>query len=130
MAVGQVLGLVQQWLAEERLASARLVVVTRGAVAAVRDEGVADLAGAAVWGLVRSAQSENPDRLVLADLPPGDSAVEAGALEVLAAAGGLASRSWRSGPGGVRAAAGPRRPAAPGPAGCRRRRRGPPARCW
>ena len=79
----------QQWLAEERLSSARLVVVTRGAVAIGPREGVADLAGAAVWGLVRSAQSENPDRLVLADLPPGGSAVEAGALEVLAAAGGL-----------------------------------------
>ena len=38
----------------------RLVVVTR-----VR--GRTDLAAAAVWGLVRSAQSENPDRFVLVD---------------------------------------------------------------
>ncbi|HTI27341.1 MAG TPA: SDR family NAD(P)-dependent oxidoreductase, partial [Kutzneria sp.] len=37
-----------------------LAVVTRG-----------DLAGAAVRGLVRSAQSENPDRYVLIDLEPG-----------------------------------------------------------
>ncbi|HEY2269986.1 MAG TPA: SDR family NAD(P)-dependent oxidoreductase, partial [Streptosporangiaceae bacterium] len=29
------------------------------------------LAGAAVWGLIRSAQSENPGRLMLVDLPPG-----------------------------------------------------------
>ncbi|MBV8541321.1 MAG: SDR family NAD(P)-dependent oxidoreductase, partial [Pseudonocardiales bacterium] len=44
--------------------SSRLVVVTRGAV---EDERV-DLAGAAVWGLVRSAQSENPDRIFLVDV--------------------------------------------------------------
>ncbi|WP_447002580.1 SDR family NAD(P)-dependent oxidoreductase [Saccharothrix isguenensis] len=46
---------------------ATIVVVTRGAVA-VADEGVDDLAGAAVWGLARSAQSENPGRVVLVDL--------------------------------------------------------------
>ena len=57
--------------------------MTRGAVAVVPGEGVADLAGAAVWGLVRSAQSENPGRLVLADLPM--SVPEAG-IGVLAAA--------------------------------------------
>ena len=69
---GHVLGLVQAWLADQRLGSARLVLVTAGAVAARPGEGVPDLAGAAVWGLVRSAQSENPGRLILADLPPGD----------------------------------------------------------
>ena len=70
-AAGRVLGLVQAWLAEERLAPARLVLVTRGAIATVPGEGAADLAGAAVWGLVRSVQSENPGRVVLADLPVG-----------------------------------------------------------
>jgi NADPH:quinone reductase-like Zn-dependent oxidoreductase/acyl carrier protein len=85
LAVGQALGLVQQWLTEDRLASSRLVVVTRQAVAAVPEEGVADLAGAAVWGLVRSAQSENPGRLVLADLAAADGI---GAAGVLAAAAG------------------------------------------
>jgi hypothetical protein len=88
-AAGQVLGLVQQWLGEERLASSRLLIVTRGAVSAVAGEGVADLAGAAVWGLVRSAQSENPGRLVLADLPAADAAGAAGTGDgcgVLAAA--------------------------------------------
>ena len=82
-AAGRVLGLVQGWLAEERLASSRLVLVMRGAVAAGAGEGVADLPGAAVWGLVRSAQSEHPGRLVLADLPGADLA---GTLAVLAAA--------------------------------------------
>ena len=87
-AAGRVLGVVQGWLAEGRLGSSRLVVVTAGAVAADGCEGVADLAGAAVWGLVRSAQSENPGRLVLADLP-GDlagGAGMAGAVGVLAGA--------------------------------------------
>ncbi|HEY7143247.1 MAG TPA: polyketide synthase dehydratase domain-containing protein, partial [Streptosporangiaceae bacterium] len=67
----QVLGLVQEWLGHEQLAAAQLVLVTRGAVAAVPGEGVTDLAAAAAWGLVRSAQSENPGRLILADLPAG-----------------------------------------------------------
>nr|WP_155769284.1 type I polyketide synthase [Mycobacterium asiaticum] len=43
-----------------------LAVVTRGAVG-LPNEGVSDLAGAAVWGLVRSAQAEHPGRLVLVD---------------------------------------------------------------
>ncbi|WP_440089890.1 type I polyketide synthase, partial [Streptosporangium sp. LJ11] len=63
----EVLALVQQWLAEERFASSRLVLVTHGAVVAVADE-VPDLAQAAVWGLVRAAQAEQPGRLVLLDL--------------------------------------------------------------
>ncbi|TCK24504.1 polyene macrolide polyketide synthase [Pseudonocardia endophytica] len=63
----RVLGLLQEWLEEPRLADARLVFVTRGAVA---DEGetVADPAAAAVWGLVRSAQTENPGRILLVDI--------------------------------------------------------------
>ncbi|MFG2608531.1 SDR family NAD(P)-dependent oxidoreductase, partial [Streptomyces sp. NPDC048514] len=62
------LALLQRWLSEERFASSRLVFVTRGAVAAGTDEGVPDLAHAALWGLVRSAQTEEPDRFVLVDL--------------------------------------------------------------
>ncbi|MFE2379411.1 type I polyketide synthase [Streptomyces sp. NPDC059398] len=68
-ATGETLGLVQEWLAEQRLDKARLVVLTRGGVAVSAGEGVADLPAAALAGLVRSAQSENPDRLVLVDLP-------------------------------------------------------------
>ncbi|MFF1798606.1 beta-ketoacyl reductase, partial [Kitasatospora sp. NPDC058263] len=41
--------------------------VTRGAVPAGGDAAVTDPAGAAVWGLIRAAQAENPDRLVLID---------------------------------------------------------------
>ncbi|HEY2267501.1 MAG TPA: acyltransferase domain-containing protein, partial [Streptosporangiaceae bacterium] len=78
--VGRLLVIVQEWLAGNHPAGDRLAVVTRGAVPVAAGEGVTDLAGAAVWGLIRSAQSENPDRLVLVDLPPG------GGDDVLAAA--------------------------------------------
>jgi len=44
---------------------ATLVLLTRGAVSVGTE--APDLAGAAVWGLVRSAQSENPGRFVLLD---------------------------------------------------------------
>ncbi|MBO0820859.1 MAG: SDR family NAD(P)-dependent oxidoreductase, partial [Nocardiopsaceae bacterium] len=54
------------WLAE-RPGDERLVLVTRGAVA-VRPGDQPDLATAPVWGLIRSAQAENPDALVLVDL--------------------------------------------------------------
>ncbi|MEW1658492.1 type I polyketide synthase [Streptomyces sp. NPDC093707] len=63
----RVLALLQEWLAEPRLAGARLVFVTRGALAA-DGETVTDPAAAAVWGLVRSAQTENPGSLLLVDL--------------------------------------------------------------
>ncbi|MFB7256267.1 SDR family NAD(P)-dependent oxidoreductase, partial [Streptomyces nojiriensis] len=67
-AAHDALGLVQSWLADETLAGARLAVVTRGAVEARPGEGVADPAHASVWGLLRSAQSENPGRFLLLDL--------------------------------------------------------------
>ncbi|WP_455431167.1 type I polyketide synthase, partial [Streptomyces anandii] len=66
-AVVETLALAQSWLADARFAGSRLVVVTHGAVAvSERDEDV-DPALAAVWGLLRSATSENPDRFVLVD---------------------------------------------------------------
>ncbi|MFC5855008.1 SDR family NAD(P)-dependent oxidoreductase, partial [Streptomyces chlorus] len=66
----EALALVQGWLAEERFAGSRLVFVTRGAVA-VDGGTVADLAAASVWGLVRSAHSENPGSFGLLDLATG-----------------------------------------------------------
>ncbi|NLU76573.1 SDR family NAD(P)-dependent oxidoreductase [Streptomyces sp. HNM0575] len=61
-----VLALVQDWLSEERFADTRLVVATTHATHATT--GDPDLLQAPLWGLLRSAQSENPDRLVLVDL--------------------------------------------------------------
>ncbi len=79
----RVLGHLQEWLTSDRAGAARLVIVTRGAVAA-QGAGVADLAAAAVWGLVRSAQAENPGRFGLLDLDPGrlSAAVLLRALDV------------------------------------------------
>ncbi|WP_067470168.1 SDR family NAD(P)-dependent oxidoreductase [Actinomadura macra] len=76
------LGLVRGWLAEPRLADARLVILTRGAVSTAGD---VDLSGAGVWGLVRSAQSEHPGRFVLLDLDPRSGA---GPVAVAAAVAG------------------------------------------
>ncbi|WP_432048432.1 type I polyketide synthase, partial [Streptomyces asiaticus] len=67
-ATHRVLGLVQEWLNGGRPGAARLVVVTRGAVAAAGDPAVADLAHAPAWGLLRSAQTENPGQFVLLDV--------------------------------------------------------------
>ncbi|MFJ6836912.1 type I polyketide synthase [Streptomyces sp. NPDC091209] len=72
-AAGDALALVRRWVADERFAEARLVFVTRGAVAPGADEGVKDLAHAPVWGLVRSAQAEHPGRLVLVDVDGTDA---------------------------------------------------------
>ncbi|RKN10669.1 SDR family NAD(P)-dependent oxidoreductase [Streptomyces radicis] len=46
----------------------RLVILTRGAVATGADAPPTDLAAAAVWGLIRSAVAEHPDRCALVDL--------------------------------------------------------------
>ncbi|WP_227025306.1 type I polyketide synthase [Streptomyces tsukubensis] len=56
----RVLGAVQAWAADERLSSSRLVVVTRGAVSCRPGEEHVNLRHAPVWGLVRTAQAENP----------------------------------------------------------------------
>jgi acyl transferase domain-containing protein/acyl-CoA synthetase (AMP-forming)/AMP-acid ligase II/acyl carrier protein/NADP-dependent 3-hydroxy acid dehydrogenase YdfG len=72
------LKLVQDWLKEESLADSRLVIVTSGAILTATDaeahtgkgtaENTAGLAYAPVWGLVRSAQTENPGRFALVDV--------------------------------------------------------------
>ncbi|MGW4774833.1 SDR family NAD(P)-dependent oxidoreductase [Nocardia sp. NPDC004278] len=63
----RVLDALQQWLAQPRFASSTLLVLTSGAVD-FASVGVTDLAGAAIWGLVRSAQTEEPGRIVVADV--------------------------------------------------------------
>ncbi|UQX05328.1 type I polyketide synthase [Streptomyces sp. RerS4] len=75
----ETLALVQRWLADERFADSRLVFVTSGAVAALPGEDVTDLDAAPVWGLIRSVQSEHPERLVLIDADPaaGDAPLAA-----------------------------------------------------
>ncbi len=63
-ATHDALARLQAWSAEP---SGVLLVVTHGAMA-LTGEDVTDLAGSAVWGLVRAAQTENPGRIVLADV--------------------------------------------------------------
>ncbi|MEV4615454.1 SDR family NAD(P)-dependent oxidoreductase [Kitasatospora sp. NPDC049258] len=68
----EVLAAVQSWLGHAA-EDARLVVVTRDAVAVAG--GSPDPVVAPVWGLLRSAQSEHPGRIVLVDTD-GDPASE------------------------------------------------------
>ncbi|MFE3939849.1 beta-ketoacyl reductase, partial [Streptomyces goshikiensis] len=63
-----VLGLLQTRLADDTATPTPLVVVTRGATGPLTGERQpADLGAAAVWGLLRAAQLEHPDRFVLLD---------------------------------------------------------------
>ncbi|MER7765162.1 type I polyketide synthase, partial [Streptomyces sp. NPDC097619] len=64
------LRLLQEWVADERFAGVRLAVVTRGAVAVGAEAPNPDQAP--IWGLVRSAQSEHPDRFLLVDVQDGE----------------------------------------------------------
>ncbi|MDX3733810.1 SDR family NAD(P)-dependent oxidoreductase [Streptomyces caniscabiei] len=82
----RVLDLVQRRLAApEGSDSARLVVATRGAVAVRDDAEVDNPAAAAAWGLLRSAQAEEPGRFLLVDLD--DDPASARALTVALASG-------------------------------------------
>ncbi|WP_347232911.1 SpnB-like Rossmann fold domain-containing protein, partial [Streptomyces silvensis] len=76
-AAHRALHTIQTWLADERYETARLAVATSGAIATAAEDDVRDLAQAAVWGLVRSAQSENPDRIVLVDLDDEAASLDA-----------------------------------------------------
>jgi acyl transferase domain-containing protein/acyl carrier protein len=78
--VAWVLDVLRRCLVAVELGGSQLVVVTRRAVA-VGVEEVAGLGDAPLWGLVRSAQAENPDRIRLVDLDdPHDTALLASAL--------------------------------------------------
>ncbi|WP_104821202.1 type I polyketide synthase [Kitasatospora sp. MMS16-BH015] len=79
-----VLELVQGWLAEARWEGSRLVLVGDGA----------DLGLAAVWGLVRSAQTEHPGRFVLVD---ADESSDYEALLAGVLASGVSEAAIRSG---------------------------------
>ncbi|MBV9452433.1 MAG: acyltransferase domain-containing protein, partial [Streptosporangiaceae bacterium] len=88
-----VLGLLQAWLAEDRLAASRLVVATCRAVDAGPDVPI-DVASASAWGLMRVAAAENPGRFVLADV---DELAGAGDLIVAGAALGEPEFAVRGG---------------------------------
>ncbi|MEU9609687.1 type I polyketide synthase, partial [Streptomyces sp. NPDC048057] len=79
------LRLIREWLDDERSVNARLMFLTRGAVAAVEGDAVTDPWSSAVWGLVRSARAEHPARFAVADLDGTEPAPspDADALTVL-----------------------------------------------
>ena len=89
-ATAWVLELLQTWLTATALEDARLVVLTKGALPA-RDAEQANLAHAAVPGLVRSAAMEDPLRFALIDLAPAGDFDPRG-LDVALA---TTSPSWR-----------------------------------
>ncbi|OKI85819.1 type I polyketide synthase, partial [Streptomyces sp. CB02058] len=110
-ATHRVLGAVQDWLADSdgRFDTSRLLVVTRGAVAvadpvSVQGDATASdgttgtglgsdgLIGAAIAGLVRSAQMENPGRILLADVDATADPRSIGAVVVAAGEDSVAIR--------------------------------------
>ncbi|MFG3056988.1 type I polyketide synthase, partial [Kitasatospora sp. NPDC048239] len=83
--VAAALELLRSWSADDRFTGARLLLLTRGAVAVTDADTVPDPWAAAVWGLLRSAEAEHPGRFAVADLAP-DAEVDTAALGTLAAA--------------------------------------------
>ncbi|MFD7034060.1 type I polyketide synthase, partial [Streptomyces sp. NPDC059917] len=79
-ATGWALETAQAWLDDDRFAPSRLLLLTRNAATLAAADGPGpDPAHAAARGLLRSAQSEHPDRIVQFDLS-ADSAEDAAAL--------------------------------------------------
>ncbi|QIS10427.1 type I polyketide synthase [Nocardia arthritidis] len=64
--------LLRRWLAEPLFEESQLVLVTRHAVRVLPDDP-ASTRFATVWGMVGSAQTEHPDRFVLADVDGEDA---------------------------------------------------------
>jgi polyene macrolide polyketide synthase len=88
-SVKSALALTQAWLASQQLADSSLVFLTRNAVAVDPGEEIAGLADSGVWGLIRSAQSEHPGRLLLVDIDERSSSMASVAAAIRSA---LASR--------------------------------------
>jgi thioester reductase-like protein len=90
----EVLALVQSWLADDRATDIPLVVLTRGAVSTGPTDVSSDLVAAPLWGLLRSAQSEAPGRVVLIDV---DESLESAAAVPSIVASGQSQAAVRSG---------------------------------
>lgn len=71
-SAAEALRTLQVCLGDARLQGAELVWVTRDAVSSSPDDQVGNWAHAAVWGMVRTARTEQPERVLrLIDLGPG-----------------------------------------------------------
>ncbi|WP_328348261.1 SDR family NAD(P)-dependent oxidoreductase [Micromonospora sp. NBC_00421] len=93
LVAAEALASVQAWLADARWVGIPLVLLTRGAVGVHGPAEVDDPDAATAWGLVRSAQSEHPDRFVLLD---SDVTPDAGQLAAVLATG-EPQVAWRDG---------------------------------
>ncbi|MFD4904083.1 type I polyketide synthase [Kitasatospora purpeofusca] len=91
--VTETLAALQSWLAQDTGEGDPLVVLSRLAVAVDGSE-TPDLTAAPAWGLVRSAQSENPGRIVLVDT---DGSEASQAVLAAAVAGGEPQLALREG---------------------------------
>ncbi|WP_443072524.1 thioester reductase domain-containing protein [Streptomyces sp. NBC_01485] len=91
------LELLQEWLGDETRGASRLVVLTEGAVAAGPGEDVTDLAAAPVWGMVRTAETEHPDRFTLIDVDSTPASLEALPAAIAAAEAGEPQLAIRQG---------------------------------
>ncbi|MFE5526824.1 acyltransferase domain-containing protein [Embleya sp. NPDC056538] len=91
----ELVGRLEAFLGDERLAPARLVVVTRSAVVVDGDASLGDPTSASVWGVVRAAQAGHPGRIVLVDLD--DEPASAAVLAAVASAGGEPQFAVRGG---------------------------------
>jgi thioester reductase-like protein len=112
--VGHVLSRIREWPAgTDADPAARLAVITHRAVAAGPDEDVPDLAAAAVWGLIRSAQAEHPGRFVLVDLDDEASSVRALPWALATGEAQIAIRDGRPRTPRIAPLAAPAQPAAP-----------------
>ncbi|MFH9908300.1 SDR family NAD(P)-dependent oxidoreductase, partial [Streptomyces sp. NPDC017225] len=76
-ATNEMLTLLQGFVSDDTLSDARLVVLTRGAVAVEEGERVPEPAAAAVWGLIRTAATEYPGRFVLVDMDESEASCRA-----------------------------------------------------
>ena len=89
----------QAILSEARLNETAVAWLTSGAVATGPEEGVAGLSRAPLWGLVRSARAEHPDRrlqLVDVDAPALGGGI-AGEAVVDGGGAGAGAAAWRGG---------------------------------
>ncbi|WP_109530277.1 MULTISPECIES: type I polyketide synthase [Nocardia] len=74
--VEHLLPVLRNWLADSVFETVPLIVLTRRGIAADDDE-IPESGVAAVWGLVRSAQAEQPGRILLADIDDAEESLAA-----------------------------------------------------
>jgi len=69
--------LVQEWLADEDFLATKLAFVTCKATSPDLANDLEDLVGAAIWGFVRTCQTEHPDRFLLVDVDNNPASLDA-----------------------------------------------------